>query len=235
MAPREPPTDPPGHPDFDFHSTETRKGHTMTTLTSIDWTPAGTTVVPARGRLALKLKKGQRLRITDLEGQQVMDMIAAMVDDPDERLSCMFSRVSSGKWDLNEGYSVFSTKCSPMLKVVHDDNGIHNMTGGYCSQWSNAIRYGTDKTFTCYDNLVGDWEELGLDVTKISPDMCISLFMNIAHHADGRMEIQEPTTKPGDRVEFEALADVYIGLSNCPEEHNPCNAFKVTPMEVVVS
>lgn len=58
--------------------------------------------------------------------------------------------------------------------------------------------------------------------------------MNIAHHADGTMEIQEPTTKPGDQITFEALEDVYIGLSNFPEEHNPCNAFHVTDMEVAV-
>ncbi|HEY0260003.1 MAG TPA: urea carboxylase-associated family protein [Lacisediminihabitans sp.] len=204
------------------------------TATTTEWATAGTILVPARGRLALKLHKGQRLTITDVKGQQVMDMIAALVDDPDERLSCMFSRVSSGMWDLKEGYSVFSTRCTPLLRVVHDDNGTHNMTGGYCSQWSNAIRYGTEKTFTCYDNLVEDWEELGLDVTKISPDMCISLFMNIAHHPDGHMEIQEPTTKPGDSIVFEALEDVYIGLSNCPEEHNPCNAYHVTEIEVTV-
>ncbi|WP_158437844.1 DUF1989 domain-containing protein [Naasia lichenicola] len=200
----------------------------------IDFAVPGTIHVPARGRLALKLRKGQKMTITDVKGQQVMDMIAAMVDDPNERLSCMFSRVSSGKWDLNEGYTVYSTKCTPMLNVLHDDNGTHNMTGGYCSQWSNAIRYGTGKTFTCHDNLVGDWEELGLDVEKISPDMCISLFMNIAHHADGTMQIQEPTTKPGDRITFEAQEDLYIGLSNCPEEHNPCNAFHVTEMDVTI-
>ncbi|GAA0990148.1 DUF1989 domain-containing protein [Acrocarpospora macrocephala] len=211
---------------------------TMTDTGTADrngWTSTGTTLVPPRGRLALKLRAGQTLTVVDVRGQQVMDLIAAMVDDQDERLSCMFSRVSSGRWDLKEGHVVYSTKCAPMFRVVHDDNGIHNMTGGYCSQWSNAIRYGTGQTFTCYDNLTADWAELGLDTQKISPDMCISLFMNIAHHPDGRMEIKEPTTSPGDRIVLEALADVYVGLSNCPEEHNPCNAYHLTEMEVTVS
>ncbi|MET7392831.1 urea carboxylase-associated family protein [Dactylosporangium sp. NPDC005572] len=198
------------------------------------WATPGTTIIEPKGRLALKLRTGQRLTVTDIKGQQVMDFIAAMVDDPDERLSAMFTRVSSGKWDLKQGYTIYSDKCNPMLRVVHDDNGIHNMTGGYCTKYSNAIRYGVEETWGCLDNLEGDWEELGLDITKINPDQCISLFMNIIHHPDGRMEIVEPTTRPGDRIVLEALADLYVGLSNCPEEHNPCNAYHVTEMGVAV-
>lgn len=207
----------------------------MTATTATGWATPGTTVLAPKARHALKLRAGQRMTITDLEGQQVMDFIASMVDDPVERLSAMFTRVSSGKWDLQEGYTIYSDRCRPMFRVVHDDVGIHNMTGGYCTRYSNSIRYGVEETWGCLDNLVGDWEELGLDPTAINPDQCISLFMNIAHHADGRMEIVEPTSKAGDRIVLEALADLYVGLSNCPEEHNPCNAYHVTPMQVEVT
>jgi len=218
--------------------TTTDEGTHMTDAhdtTTIAWAEPGSTVLAPKGRLALALRKGQTLTITDLEGQQVMDFIASMVSDPDERLSAMFTRVSSGKWDLNEGYTIYSDRCRPMFRVVRDDNGIHNMTGGYCSKYSNSIRYGVEETWGCLDNLVGDRRELGLDETKINPDQCISLFMNIIHHADGRMEIVEPTTKAGDCIVLEALDDLYVGLSNCPEEHNPCNAFHVTPMQVTVA
>ncbi|TCB97168.1 urea carboxylase-associated family protein [Micromonospora zingiberis] len=198
------------------------------------WASPGTTVLAPKGRLALRVRPGQRITVTDLEGQQVMDFIAAMVADPDERLSAMFTRVSSGRWDLQQGHTIYSDKCRPMLKVVHDDNGIHNMTGGYCTRYSNAFRYAVQDTWGCLDNLAGDWAELGLDVTKINPDQCISLFMNILHHPDGRMEIVEPTTKPGDSIVFEVLDELYLGFSNCPEEHNPCNAFNPTTMSVTV-
>lgn len=203
----------------------------MTSVTT--WTEPGTIVVEPRGRLALTLRKGQRFRITDLEGQQVMDFIAARVEDPDERMSVMFTSVCLNKWDLGEGYQIFSTRCTPLLKVVRDDNG-HHALSGYCSEYSNEYRYGVAGTPSCYGNLCADWEELGLDTTKISPDQCISVFMNIKLHPDGRHEIAEPTTQPGDCIEFEALEDLYVGLSNCPEEHNPCNAFHPTPMEVSV-
>lgn len=199
----------------------------------IAWTEEGTTVVPPRGRLALKLRKGQRFRITDLEGQQVMDFITARVEDPDERQSVMFTNVCTNTWELEVGNDIFSTKCTPLLRLLRDDNGNHALSG-YCSTYSNEYRYGVADTHSCYTNLCEDWEEFGLDTTKISPDMCISVFMNIKRHPDGRHEIAEPTTSAGDRIEFEALEDIYVGMSNCPEEHNPCNAFHLTPMEVTV-
>lgn len=201
--------------------------------TEIPWTESGTTIIEPRGRMALKLRAGQRLRITDLEGQQVMDFITARVADPDERQSAMFTNVCTNSWELAVGNEIFSTKCTPLLRLLHDDNG-HHALSGYCSEYSNAYRYGVHGTASCYGNLCADWEELGLDVTKISPDMCISVFMNILRHPDGRHEITEPTTKAGDRIEFEALEDIYVGLSNCPEEHNPCNAFNLTAMEVTI-
>ncbi len=207
---------------------------TVEMTSTIDWAEPGSVVVEPRGRLALKLRKGQRLRITDLEGQQVMDFITARVDDPDERQSAMFTNVCTNNWSLVEGNDVFSTKCTPLLKVLRDDSGNHALSG-YCSEYSNEYRYGVSGTASCYGNLCADWEELGLDVSKISPDMCISVFMNIKRHADDRHEIVEPTTKPGDCIEFEVLEDIYVGMSNCPEEHNPCNAFHLTPMEVTVS
>lgn len=203
-------------------------------MVEVDWAEPGAVVVGPRGRLALKLRKGQKMRITDLEGQQVMDFITARVEDPDERMSVMFTNVTLNKWDLQEGYTIYSTKCNPLLKVLHDDNGNHAMSG-YCSKYSNERRYGVKDTASCYENLCNDWQELGLDETKISPDMCISVFMNILRHPDGRHEITEPTTKPGDYIEFEALDDLYVGLSNCPEEHNACNARHLTKMEVAVS
>lgn len=206
----------------------------MTVLTETPWATAGTIRIEARGRLALKLRKGQRVKFTDLEGQQVMDFITSRVDDPDERMSVMFTNVCSNKWDLGAGYTIFSDKCTPLLKVLRDDNGNHALSG-YCSKYSNEYRYGVADTVSCYGNLTEDWEELGLDTTKISPDQCISVFMNIKHHPDGRHEIAEPTTKPGDSIEFEVLEDIYMGLSNCPEEHNPCNAFNPTAMEVTIS
>lgn len=53
--------------------------------------------------------------------------------------------------------------------------------------------------------------------------------------AQGRWIIGEPVSKPGDYIEFEAMMDVLVGLSNCPMDVlAPCNAYHCTPVKVTI-
>ena len=62
----------------------------------------------------------------------------------------------------------------------------------------------------------------------------MDLFMNYHHDcAKGHWVIGEPVSKPGDYIEFEALMDCVVGLSNCPMDVlAPCNAYHCTPVKV---
>jgi len=64
----------------------------------------------------------------------------------------------------------------------------------------------------------------------------MDLFMNYRHDcAQGRWIIGEPVSKPGDYIEFEAMMDVLVGLSNCPMDVlAPCNAYHCTPVKVTI-
>ena len=44
-------------------------------------------VIPPKRGLAVRVRKGQHLRVTDLEGQQVVDMAVFNADNPREKLS----------------------------------------------------------------------------------------------------------------------------------------------------
>ena len=59
-------------------------------------------------------------------------------------------------------------------------------------------------------------------------------FMRVEVEADGTMEIKEPTSKPGDYYDLRAEMDLVIGISNCPQERNPCNGFNPTPIGVII-
>ena len=58
--------------------------------------------------------------------------------------------------------------------------------------------------------------------------------MNLVEDPDGRFEIREPETSPGDHVDLLAEMDCLVAISACPQERNPCNAFNPTPIKVVV-
>ena len=48
------------------------------------------------------------------------------------------------------------------------------------------------------------------------------------------MEIKERTSQAGDYYDLRAEMDLLVGVSNCPQERNPCNAFKPTPMGIII-
>ena len=51
---------------------------------------------------------------------------------------------------------------------------------------------------------------------------------------DGAMEIKEPTSGPGDFYDLKAEMDLLVAVSNCPQERNPCNGFKPTPIGIII-
>ena len=49
-------------------------------------------VIPPKRGLAVTVRRGQRLRVTDLEGKQVVDMAVFNAANPREKLSTSYSR-----------------------------------------------------------------------------------------------------------------------------------------------
>lgn len=185
-----------------------------------------------RAWTAFTLKAGQCMRLVDLEGQQVGDVIAVSDADPDEGLSCLFTQVATGRWRLRVGDAYHSSRSRPMLEVVQDDCGIHHSLGGYCTPESNEQRYGIPDTPCCYSNFMEAIKVHDLAPDQINPDMCTSLFMHITFDEDGSTAIREPVSKAGDAITLKAMMDLRVMVSNCPQERNPCNAFNPTSMRV---
>ncbi len=88
-----------------------------------------TQVIPAREYASLILHEGETLRIVDLEGKQVADLVALSNADKREKLSCVYSNVLNGTWKLTKGHVLYTNRARPMLSIVEDTVGLH-YTGG---------------------------------------------------------------------------------------------------------
>src|SRR3989442_14616962 len=86
-------------------------------------------VIPPKRGLAVRVRKGQHLRVTDLEGQQVVDMAVFNADNPREKLSTSYSRTRYlpkpgaeyvPRDKLTEGDTLLSTICRPLMTIVHE-------------------------------------------------------------------------------------------------------------------
>jgi len=201
--------------------------------------------VPPKTGLAVEVRKGQRLRITDLEGKQVVDMAVFNLDNPREKLSTSYSRTRYvpkpgasyvPRDKLTEGDTLMSTICRPMMLFVEetpDPKGVHDVHNRMCNRFLYES-HGVGSIDGCHEIISKAIAPYGL-LPEDVPDT-MDLFMNYHHDCvQGRWVIGEPVSKPGDYVEFEARMNCLVALSNCPMDVlAPCNAYHCTPIKVEV-
>jgi len=187
-----------------------------------------------RGRL---VKKGQVIRIIDLEGQQVPDTTIFDASNLENVLNCMHTMCILGRWTkLRIGDGLYSKNCDK-LAIISDDttDGTHNLSlGAFCSEPLNRARYGIPGTPNCHDNLMSAMALYELPSKDIDWNSVINLFMDVRHESDGRLIYYPCRNKPGDYVDLMAQMDVIVAISNCPQERNECNAYNPTAIMAVI-
>ena len=189
------------------------------------------TVEPA-GYFAAEVKKGQVLRILDVEGQQVADFICFNLQHLEEKLSVMNTINLNKQVFPRVGYLLLSDEAQPMMTIVADTCGVHDMLAGACSRFTNERRYGVKDTKNCRDNLAAAVKPWGVAWKDVPFNM--NVFMNCPIGADGSWSIQVPKSKAGDYIDFRAEMDVLAAFSNCPQINNACNAFRLKPLRAMV-
>ncbi len=183
-----------------------------------------------------RLARGQVMRILDLEGNQAADTLFYSAADPRERYSAVDTIREQGNIYLTTGSVLLSSENRPMLEIVADTCGRHDTLGGACATESNTVRYDLEKRcmHACRDSwmlAVAEHPEYGIGKRDITHN--INFFMNVPVTADGGLTFEDGISAPGKYVEFRALMDVVVLISNCPQLNNPCNGYNPTPIEVL--
>lgn len=192
-------------------------------------------VVPARAPWSTVVRKGQSLRIVDLEGNQAVDCVLYDAHDPTERYSAPDTMVAQGNVFLVVGTVLLSTEGNPLMTITGSTVARHDTIGGACSKESNTLRYGhhTHEQHACVENFVHEHLRHGLGKRDIQSN--INWFMNVPVEADGTLGIVDGISAPGLWVELRAETDVLVVISNCPQINNPCNGFDPTPVRMVIT
>ena len=183
------------------------------------------------------IRKGQVLRIVDLEGNQAVDTLFYNAHDPEERYSAVDTLQRQRNIYLTAGSRLYSTEGNPMLTIVADTCGRHDTLGGACAQESNTVRYALDKRYmhACRDNFVSAMTHTH-DLTLSKRDIThnINFFMNVPVTPSGGLTFEDGISAPGKYVELRADMDVVCLISNCPQLNNPCNAYNPTPIRLLI-
>ncbi len=194
-------------------------------------------VVAAGDYFIHTVKKGQTVRLLDLEGNQAADTLCYSAEDSAERYSAMDTIREQGNVYLTAGTMLMSNRMNPLLEIVADTCGRHDTLGGACATESNTVRYDLEKRcmHACRDSwmlAVNQHPEFQLGKRDITHN--INFFMNVPVTADGGLTFEDGISAPGKYVELTACMDVVMLISNCPQLNNPCNGYNPTPIEVLI-
>ncbi|MCS0497285.1 urea carboxylase-associated family protein [Ancylobacter sp. MQZ15Z-1] len=183
-------------------------------------------IIEPKGRIGFELAKGQVLRIVDLDGQQVADFICFNKHDLGEKISIHTTIMLNGNIHVGIGSTVFSDDARPMLKVLADTVGRHDLLAGTCCRGLNRLRYGVEDGPNCRASLAAVMEPHGVSYREIP--YTFNVFMNVPVQADGAIGVEAPLSRAGDHIDLEAQMDLVVAISNCPQERNICNGFEAT-------
>ena len=186
--------------------------------------------IPARRGKAAFVAKGQKVRVINTHGEQVVDTWAFVRHDIREFMSMEHTRATLVKMGPATGDSLYTNRRRPILLLAEDTSpGVHDTLIAACDTYRYQLLGCKDYHDNCTDNLAAALQELGL-VPPETPSP-LNLFMNIPWTADGRLSFEEPKTKPGDYVTFEAQLDLVIAFSACPQDMLPINGRDGKPTE----
>ncbi|MCW3116835.1 MAG: urea carboxylase-associated family protein [Chitinophagaceae bacterium] len=183
-------------------------------------------IIPPRSGVAFTLKKGERLLVKDIEGEQVCDFICYNFHDRSEYLSSGRTIDYADTIFLTKGHPFYSNRSNIMFRMIEDTVGRHDFLLTPCSADTFRIIYGhTQPHRGCFGNLVEALEPYHIQSDNIP--VCFNIFMNVAVDGDtGKIDVLPPKSHAGDFVVLQAEMDLVIGMTACSAEKSNNFAFK---------
>jgi len=195
-------------------------------------------VIPACEGRAFIVIRGQFLRVIDVEGKQVGDMVIYNAHDYREYFDSsqtVFLNCLQGIGNAKRMTKLYSKPPheNVMFTVTDDKVGVHfPLLGGKCSRLIYILRDKAPMHRSCQDNLAEALKPYGLTADDIHD--AFNIFMNVEIDEKGCFVIKPPLADKGDYIEMRAEMDCLAAISACPSDTAPTNDFKPKPLGVEI-
>jgi len=174
-------------------------------------------IAPGTG-VGFRIQRGTLLKLIDPEGGQSGDL-AAFSADGSERLSSGRTIDYGGKIYVSTGDILWSDRSNPLLTIVTDQVGRHDLLYAPCSLEMYRKQYGVAGYHAnCQDNLCSALRDLGVQPEPLST---LNFFMDASVAPDGTLSFAPPRSRAGDSMVLRAEMDLVIALTACPA--STCN------------
>ncbi len=178
--------------------------------------------IPAGHGKAARLAAGQKIKLVNSHGTQVVDCWAFNAYDLAEYMSMESSRVWNLRLNPKLGDVFVTTQRRPVLTLVEDTTpGIHDTFCAACDRYRYALLGVEGYHRNCQDNMFEGMAELGVTPPFPIPASW-NIFMNIPVLEDRvSFDVRPTQCKPGDYIVIRAEMDCYVAFSACPQDILP--------------
>lgn len=189
-------------------------------------------IIQERSGTGFILRRGERLKVTDIKGEQVSDFFCFLAEDKSDYLSSGRTLDYMSKLFLTTGDTLYSSKSRPMAKIVEDKVARHDFLLTPCSHDTFRIIYHDEHPHKgCEGNLIEAFGKLGIPLASMPTTF--NLFMNVAISPSGEIKVLAPKSRAGDYIVLEALEDLIVGLTACSALQSNNFSFKPIGFEVL--
>jgi len=186
------------------------------------------------------IKRGQVLRLTDVEGS---GSVAALLFNADfllERYNMPDTLKAQHIARITTGNVLYSDMGRVLCSVVADSCGWHDTLTGLEDAAASLKKYGpgdyqtlrNDWHRNSRDNLLVELAKYGLGKRDFGPNL--NFFVKVAVDAEGKLGWIPDNSKPGAFIELRSEMNTLVLLSNTPHPLDPAPTYRAKPVQLGV-
>jgi len=194
--------------------------------------------VPGGGHTSFVLKRGQLLRLTDLEGGANVSLMLLNAQEKSERLNLPDTLKGQHTAKLTAGHCLYSDMGRVLAAITADTCGWHDSFGGVLNADEVAEKYGIGRYQELRngffrngtDNLLVEMGKWNLNLQDLL--MVLNLFSRVDVTADGAFAFHQGHSKAGDYIELYAPMDTLVILTALQHPLDPNPLYAPKPVQL---
>lgn len=195
-------------------------------------------ILPGGGHTSFVLKRGQLLRVTDLEGDANVSLMMFNAHEKSERLNLPDSLKCQHTAKLTAGHCLYSDMGRVLAAIVTDTCGWSDSFGGVLDAEEVKEKYGTGSYQELrngffrngMDNLLVEMGKWNLGLADLL--MTLNLFSKVAVDAQDRFVFHPGNSVAGDHIELYAPMDTLVVLTALQHPLDPAPDYAPKPVQL---
>ncbi|MEI2605600.1 urea amidolyase associated protein UAAP1 [Erwinia aphidicola] len=196
--------------------------------------------LPGGGHTSLVIKKGQLLRLTDLEGGANVSLMLLNADEKSERLNLPDTLKGQHTARLTAGHCLYSDMGRVLAAMVTDTCGWHDSFGGVLNAAEVAEKYGSGRYQELRngfyrngsDNLLVELGKWDLRLEDLL--MVLNLFSKVSVDEAGSFRFHQNHSAPGSVVELYAPMNTLVVLTALQHPMDPNPHYAPRPVQLAL-